>query len=86
MSDKLSKLNETPIKIDLLHFYDEFVELHDCYSFMCEAFAGLITEGNSIDEEAAMGANQFCLWIKQRMQKLKENLKQIHKKAYTLTE
>ncbi len=86
MSNKLSKLNETPIKIDLIHFYDEFVELQDCYSFMCEAFSGLIAEGNLVDEETAMGANQFCLWIKHRMQKLKDNLNQIHKKAYTLTE
>ncbi len=81
MSSDLSKLTNTSIKADLLHFYDEFVELNDYCSFMCEAFASLATEEDYMDESTAMGVSRFCYWIKHRMEVLKGELKQIHEKS-----
>ena len=83
MPNKSSKLTKMPLKTDLLHFYDEFVEFHDYCSFMCEAFSSLATEEDNLDTSTAMGASRFCHWIKRRMQELKEDLKKIHEKAYT---
>ena len=83
MPDDLSELSQTPLSIDLLNFYDEFVEIHDYCFFLCEAFTSLVAEDNCLDIDTAMGASRFCNLIKQRMQELKGDLKQIHKKAYT---
>jgi len=81
MPNESSKLTKTPLQVDLLRFYDEFVELHDDCSFMCEAFASLAAEEGHLDANTAMGASHFCYGIKRRMQVLKKDLKQIHKKA-----
>lgn len=80
MPNKSSKL---PLKTDLLHFYEEFVEFQDYCSFMCEAFASLAAEENYLDTSTAMGASRFCHWIKRRMHELKGDLKRIHEKAHT---
>lgn len=83
MPNDSSKLTKTPLNIDLLHFYDEFAEINDYCSFLCEAFASLATEDNYLDTNTAMGVSRFCHLIKCRMQELKGDLKQIHEKAYT---
>ena len=82
MANESSKLTKIPLKTDLLHFYDEFVEFQDYCSFMCEAFASLATEENYLDTSTAMGASRFCQWMKRRMQELRGDLKKIHEKAY----
>jgi hypothetical protein len=66
-----------------LRLYDEFAEVNDYCSFLCDAFASLTSEGNCLDIDTATGATRFCHLIKYRMQELKGDLKQIHEKAYT---
>ena len=83
MSKKSSSSKETPLKTDILLFYDDFVEFQDYCSFMCEAFSSLASEDNFMDESTAMGASRFCHWMKRRMHQLKGDLKKIHKKANT---
>lgn len=83
MPNESSKLTKTPLRTDILHFYDEFVEFQDYCSFMCEAFASLAAEEHYMDTSSAMGASRFCYWIKRRMQELKGDLKKIHEKAHS---
>jgi len=77
------KLTKTSLETDLLHFYDDFVEFHDNFSFLCDAFACLATEEDYLDTSTAMGVSRFSHWIKNRTQELKRDLKKIHEKAYT---
>ena len=81
MSGDASKLAPTAIETDLLNFYDDFVELHDNCSFLCDAFACLATEEDYLDTSTAMGISRYSHWIKHRAQKLKQDLKKIHEKA-----
>ena len=81
MSSNASKFIKTPIETDLLNFYDDFVELHDNCSFLCDAFACLATEEDYLDSSTAMGISRYSHWIKLRAQKLKQDLKKIHEKA-----
>ena len=81
MSSNASKLIKTTIETDLLNFYDDFVELHDNCSFLCDAFACLATEEDYLDSSTAMGISRYSHWIKLRVQKLKQDLKKIHEKA-----
>lgn len=60
---------------DLLQVYDDFVELCDHCSFMCEAFSCLAAQGSEVDRSTAMGMSYYSHWIKQTMQRLKCNLK-----------
>lgn len=77
MSTKAS----TPIKTDLLRFYDEFSEFNDCCAFMCDALARTSLKEGYLEGSGAMGASHFCNWMKRRMQELKGELGEIHKKA-----
>jgi len=78
-----SKPTKPSLEADLLHFYDNFVEFHDHCSFLCDAFSSLATEDDYMDNSTAMGASRYSHWVKHRAQELKQNLQQIHKKAYT---
>ncbi|MEJ2612795.1 MAG: hypothetical protein P8179_22730 [Candidatus Thiodiazotropha sp.] len=63
-----------------MHIYDELTEIHDYRSFLCDAFASLVTEDNCLDKNTAMGASRFCYLIKQQMRELKGDLKKTQEK------
>ncbi len=83
MSRKLKKPTKTSLEIDLLHFYDDYIEFHDHCSFLCDAFVGLTIEDDCLDSSTAMGVSRYSHWVKRRALELKQDLKKIHEKAYT---
>ncbi len=78
-----SKPTKASFETDLLVFYDNFVEFHDHCSFLCDAFASLATEDDYLDNSTAMGVSRYSHWVKHRAHELRQDLQQIHKKAYT---
>lgn len=78
-----SKTEENILALDLLHFYDEFVEFHDYCAFLCDAFSCLATEEDGLDDSTAMGLIRFSGWMKHRVENLKQELKQIQERSYT---
>lgn len=76
-----TKPTKTPLNTDLLHFYDNFVELHDHCAFLCDAVACLAADGASLDDSTARGVSRYCHWMKSRMDALKDDLKHIREKA-----
>lgn len=81
MSKKFKKPTKTSLEIDLLHFYDNYIEFHDHCSFLCDAFAGLTIESDCLDSSTTMGVSRYSHWVKRRAQELKQDLKQIHEKS-----
>lgn len=77
------KQTDTSLNTDLMHFYDNFAEFHDYCAFMCDALASLATGDKPFDTSSALGASRYCHWLKYRVGILKEDLKEIHEKAYT---
>jgi len=81
MPNKSSELT-TPLKTDLLRFYDRFVEFNDDCSFMCDALVALAADEEYLDPNTAIGASRYCDWVKSRIKGLEKELKQIHEKAW----
>jgi len=72
----------TPLKTDLLRFYDRFVEFNDDCSFMCDALVALAANEEYLDPNTAIGASRYCDWVKSRIKELEKELKGIHEKAW----
>ena len=73
----------TTLKLDLLRFYDSFVEFNDDCAFMCDALVALAANEEYLDPNTAIGASRYCEWVKSRIKGLEKELKGIHEKAWT---
>jgi len=72
----------TTLKLDLLRFYDRFVEFNDDCSFMCDALVALAANEEYLDQNTAIGAGRYCDRVKSRIKVLEKELKGIHEKAW----
>jgi len=72
----------TPLKTDLLRFYDRFVEFNDDCSFMCDALMALAANEEHLDPYTAIGAGRYSDWVKSCIKTLEKELKKTHEKAW----
>ena len=62
------------LNVDLLNFYDDFVELHDHCAFLCDAYASLAGADEPLEASTVMGLKPYGYWVKERMETLKREL------------
>lgn len=76
---------ESPLSMDILHFYDEFVEFNDYCAFLCDAFASVVSNDEYeefMGQASIQGFGRCSHWMKFRMQELKGKLKLIQEKSH----
>ena len=76
-----SSLKQPGLSVELLHFYDEFVECHDRCAFLLEAVACLADSGNPLDPNSVEGLGRLSSDMKQKMEQLRRQLQQIHEQS-----
>lgn len=67
------------VSLELLRYYDNFAVFNEECAFLCEAFASLAANSESMDEYSIRGLERHAYWLKGRVFELKANLKQIRK-------
>ena len=66
---------------NLINLYDEFTEFNDYCSFLCDAFACIISQEEVIDEDTIKGLSRCSSWMKQRVKEIKAELNEIQQMA-----
>lgn len=69
------------VQLRLLTLYDDLAEFQDQCSFLCDAFASIVTQEEIIDRETVRGASIYAQWIKERVKQMKEELKPIYEEV-----
>lgn len=59
----------------ILALYDDLAEFQDQCSFLCDAFASIVTQVEVIDQETVRGVSIYSEWVKERVGQLKAELK-----------
>lgn len=73
------------VHVDLLGFYDDFVEFQSQCAFFCDAVTTLMTQHQELDKATLEGICGYSTSIKSRMLTLKQQLKTIHAKSSPTT-
>lgn len=75
------KQTSTPISKSLLHLYDDFTTFNEDCAFLCDAFAKLILNNESISPNTAAGFANHTETLKQTMNNFKDRLNQIREES-----
>jgi hypothetical protein len=70
-----------PLSRQLLDYYDEFAEFSDRCAFLCDAFAAIAAQNDSLDEYSMRGLAYSADWLKYRARELKEKLRSIQRSS-----
>jgi len=76
-----SPQGDLPVSVDLLCFYDEFVDFQSQCAFFCDAVTTMLTAQTEFDRATLEGICSFSGNLKGQIATLKEQLKQIQEKA-----
>lgn len=69
------------ISSELLDYYDQFSEFSDQCAFLCDAYASIAANSETLDSHTARGLEHSTDWLKHRVGALKDSLKQIQEKV-----
>jgi hypothetical protein len=61
--------------VDLLIFYDDFLEFQGCCTFLCDTFMSLSETDMNLDEACIRGVHIFSGQVKRTAEILKDRLK-----------
>ncbi|MEE8056283.1 MAG: hypothetical protein V3T17_00385 [Pseudomonadales bacterium] len=65
----------------LTSYYDEFADFNEDCAFLCDAFVCLTANHENLDQYSIQGFERNALWLKRRVNELKESLKKIRELA-----
>ncbi|MES2824989.1 MAG: hypothetical protein V4732_15395 [Pseudomonadota bacterium] len=66
---------EPNLGVDLLIFYDDFLEFQGCCTFLCDSFMSLSETDMNLDEACIRGVHIFSGQVKRTAETLKDRLK-----------
>ena len=81
MFDSQKNQPKDSMATNMLNTYDEFTEFNDYCSFLCDAFASIVSQEEIIDEDTIRGLRRCSSWMKHRAQEIKAELKEIQQRA-----
>lgn len=72
---------QQPVSVDLLYFYDDFVDFQSRCAFFCDATTALMKSDQPLDKATLEGMHQHAGQIKAGLNTLKQQLQQLRQKA-----
>lgn len=72
---KTQQIDLKTVQTRILGIYDDFAELQDQCSFLCDAFTSIAQSGESIEKETIRGAIMYADCVKDRAEGIKADLK-----------
>lgn len=81
---KESNTDETPLAVDLVNFYDEFLDFHSNCFFLLEAVTTMLLNNKDFDRTAAEGLSSLSSQMKTKAIQLKEEFQRINEKSRQL--
>jgi hypothetical protein len=83
--DRSDQIHAKAVQTRILALYDDFSELQDQWSFLCDAFTSIARLGEDIDEETLRGASIYADAVKERAAQTKAELKLVLDEVIILT-
>jgi hypothetical protein len=83
LEERVDASIESSLAEDLLDLYDEVAGFNDCCAFICDAFCSLAAEEEALETSTIEGLKCMSYWIKQRIGKIKEDIKSTLEKVPT---
>ncbi|MCW8195976.1 hypothetical protein F6455_14370 [Proteobacteria bacterium 005FR1] len=71
---RVEQLDAKAIQMTMLGLYDDFAELQDQCSFLCDAFTSIGRLSESVDQETLRGAAMYADGIKEKVSRMKADL------------
>jgi len=69
--------NQETLSQEILTLYDDFSEFHDQCSFLCDAFASITAQDETLDSYSAQGLGRSACWMKLRVREFRKRLHEI---------
>ena len=64
----------------LLQLNDDFAEYSEVSAFLCRAMTSALSDPESLDECAVLGAKRCSAWLQIRADELQKSLRHVHKR------
>ncbi len=74
-------LPEETLEENLNVLYDNITEFCAYCSFLCDSFASIVAREEVIDDATVLGISFCSNWMKNRVEKIKDEVGKIHKKV-----
>jgi hypothetical protein len=84
LSPKKSDTDETSLAVELVNFYDEFVDFHSNCFFLLDAVTSMLLNNKDFDRVTVEGLGSLSWQMKSKANQLKEEFQRIHEKSRQL--
>lgn len=75
---------EAQLALEILRLYDDFTEFNDRCAFLCDAFVGIVSDPESLEESTINGLSYYSHWLKHQVGDFKETLCEIQRQSRSI--